>query len=617
MINKTVDISLPFLWGPGHFIKHTWGAINYIVGPNGTGKSLLAEQIKQAFSSGGFIPRYLNAERLMGLERKEANYIGNSQLRRGFDISHFKQYKENSEQLGLAASSIVILKERLDIRLKIEALLSDIFGKAIRLAEEGGYLKPLMQNVAGGSEYSFTDSECHGLKELITLLTVLYDPTKNCIIFDEPELHLHPQFQSFFLEEMRRVAGNPLEAPSKKVFFIITHSPYFIDLRALDDLKNILVCQMGKVPTYINDIDANDQYILRKFLPRLNTHHKQFFFSPNPVFVEGYTDQQILSLLLEKLRINIGASGSCLIDVGGKDELAVFYRLCRTLDINCRMIADLDAILRGRLRGIVSEDARSKTFVQAQGIGTNLSLVIGELERHLSSIATHILSLPVVPTVLAALRNRLAAATDDYEKRMLTLLGIIWQADDTRDVLDEANIAHLNLIQGRLTQILNAFKTCNVYILSKGEIEDYYTQSAVDHLNITNKDALFQTERDFILNFSASDPIEPHYPELLVSARQAIPIIEVDIRKHLTFEVFEWVHRVQAAIARQEITNLENLKTNAKVGYALYSQILEAQSLTIAPDKTFTCSIEIKGSLVDSPLVLQFTEQTNAHSFRL
>jgi hypothetical protein len=91
----------------------------------------------------------------------------------------------------------------------------------------------------------------------------------------------------------------------------------------------------------------------------------------------------------------------------------------------------------------------------------------------------------------------------------------------------------------------------------------------------------------------------------------------VDIRKHLTFEVFEWIHRVQTAVAKQEITNLENLKTNAKIGYPLYSQILEAQGLAIAPDRSFTCSIEVKTSLVGSPLALEFTEHTNAHSFRL
>src|SRR5690606_1766935 len=210
----------------------------------------------------------LNAERLIGLEKGEAFRFGGGQLKKGFDITHLEDYKSRAENSGLSSSAIVILKQRLDIRIKIEALLSDIFGKTIRLVEEGGFLKPKMQNINAGEEYNLAESECHGLKELITLLTFLYDPSKNVIIFDEPELHLHPQFQSFFLQEIRKVAGNLLEDPNKKIFFIITHSPYFIDLKSIDDLKNILVCHMGKVPTYVNELDEDDQYILKKFLPR-------------------------------------------------------------------------------------------------------------------------------------------------------------------------------------------------------------------------------------------------------------------------------------------------------------------------------------------------------------
>ncbi|OFY62410.1 MAG: hypothetical protein A3H98_08165 [Bacteroidetes bacterium RIFCSPLOWO2_02_FULL_36_8] len=67
MITKNIDSSIPLLWGQEHFIKNEWGYINYLVGPNGTGKSLLAEQLKNHFSNGGFKSRYLNAERLVGL----------------------------------------------------------------------------------------------------------------------------------------------------------------------------------------------------------------------------------------------------------------------------------------------------------------------------------------------------------------------------------------------------------------------------------------------------------------------------------------------------------------------------------------------------------------------
>lgn len=618
MITKNVDITIPILWGNEHFIKNEWGFINYLVGANGTGKSLLAEQIKNHFNANGYTSRYLNAERLIGLEKRDISYFGGASLTRGFDISIFSQYKSYAEQGGLSSSAIIILKERLDIRLKIEALLSDIFGKTIRLVEEGGYLKPKMQNIKAGEEYNLSESECHGLKELITLLTFLYDPTKNCMIFDEPELHLHPQFQSFFLQEIRKVAGNPLEDPNKKVFFIITHSPYFIDLKSIDDLKNILVCHLNKVPTYVSELDADDLFVLRKFLPRFNTHHKQFFFSPNPVFVEGYTDQQIISILFEKIGINIGASGSCIIDVGGKDELGVFYKLCKALKINCRIIADLDAVFRGRLRRVVCEDERSQTYVQKQGIGANLSNEIGDLETHLTGIATRILNQETDNPQLVALKVKLNlfSSEEEHSKRVATLLAILKYDVEIRAVLDAPNIASLNLVIGRITQLHNAFKSCNTFIFPKGEIEHYYTQSAVDYLNITNKDTWFHTERDYILQANSTE-IKEGYPDLITILKEAVPVIDVEIKKHLKFEIFEWIHRVQTGIAKGEINNDEDLTRNAKINYSLYNQILELRSLTINADKTFECVITIRETLIGTPLEINFNQTTNAHNFDL
>ena len=477
MIEKNIDITIPVIWGEEHFIKNQWGSINYLVGANGTGKSLLAEQIKAKFNDGGFLPRYLNAERLVGLEKQQEGRFGGGTLQRGFDITHFENYKNRAKNTGLSSSAIIILKQRLDIRIKIEALLSDIFGKTIRLVEEGGFLKPKMQNIVAGQEYNLSESECHGLKELITLLTFLYDPTNNCLIFDEPELHLHPQFQSFFLQEIRKVAGNPLEDQSKKMFFIITHSPYFIDLKSLDELSHILVCHLDKVPTYVGELDAQDTYILNKFLPRFNTHHKQFFFSPNPVFVEGYTDQQIISIIFEKLGINIGASGSCIIDVGGKNELGVFFKLCKSLKINCRIIADLDSVFRGKLREVVCEDERSQGYVQKQGIGASLSAEIGDLETHLSSIAAFISAQELDLPHLVELKENIDSfpAEKEHSKRVSVLLAISKYEADIRAILNAENTANLNLIIGRRTQLFNAFKACNTYIFPNGEIEHYYT----------------------------------------------------------------------------------------------------------------------------------------------
>lgn len=623
MINLNITIGLPQLWQDKTFTKNDWNSINLIVGPNGTGKSLFADQLKQQLSRHGLKVRLLNAERLAGLEKRDYDYFSRgSSISEGFNISQFNTFKQRGDEYGLSSSAFVLLKERLDIRIKIEALLSDIFKKNIRLAEEGGYLKPKIQAIAGGGEYNLKEQESHGLKEVITLLTFLYDDSKNCLILDEPELHLHPQIQSFFLNEIRKVAGNPLTDPNKKLFFIITHSPYFLDIRSIDDLKNVLICHANTPPDYVRQLDEQDEYILRKFLPRFNTHHKQFFFSPNPVFVEGYTDQQIITLLFEKLGLNISASGSSVIDVGGKDELAVFFRLCKQLHVNARILADLDALFRGKLREIVQTDAKANAYVQRAGLGVDVANLIGELERKIKEVADALVAGGPTNPMADALRSYLAPVIGVADKRhdvlVSTLLGIIRYETQLAAALP-AKQAVLSFIIARFNALLQAFESCGVYIFPKGELEHYYTQSSLDYLSFTDKDknTSFHTERDYILAASDVAVLRHEFAELLAVLTAAVPQVTIELARHLKFQLIEWIQLVQMAIARGDVTSADGLKANGKINYALYSQILELRDLVITENRQFRCLVQLQHAVSPELREVAFSEKTTPHEFEL
>ena len=591
MITIPINISLPELWATKTFTKNEWGEINLIVGPNGTGKSLFADQLKEQLQHEGYKPRLLNAERLSGLERQDYHYYGNSNFNNGLNISQFNDLKNYGERFGLSTSAFIILKERLDVRVKIEALLSDIFSKTIRLVEEGGFLKPKIQNNSGGEEYGLKEKECHGLKELMTLLTFLYDESKDCLILDEPELHLHPQFQSFLLSEIRKFAGDPKVDPTKKLFFIITHSPYFLDLRSIDDLKSILVCHYNEPPNFIDNLDIQDEYILRKFLPRFNTHHKQFFFSPNPVFVEGYTDQQIITLLFDKLDYNISASGSSIIDVGGKDELAVFFRLCKKLNIKARIIADLDAFFKGKLREVAQCDKNCTNYIQENGLGTDLSRLIGELDQKLKLIADELITKTVVDADVNHIIDYLKPIIGIADKRNSVITSILIALLKFRykifAELSPNQQGEINYVLPRFKHLLEAFKVANIFIFPKGEIEHYYTQTEIDYLNFTDKDknTSFHTERDYILACTNTSELESNYEELISILKSSVPQIKVDLSRHLKFQIVEWLQTVQRAISKGDITEINGLKANAKIDYKLFSQIIEVIDLKIGNKK--------------------------------
>lgn len=622
MINIPISITVPYLWGTKEFNKTEWGPINILVGPNGSGKSVFSESLKDALVEHKFKTRLLSAERLTGLEKKSYHYFTNGQaLEAGFNISHFEEYKLQGDDYGLSASAFIILKENLDIRIKIEALVSEIFKKRIRLVEQGGFLKPMIQNNNSTSEYDFKSKECHGLKEIITMLTFLYDDKYNCLILDEPELHIHPQFQSFLLSEIQNVAGNPQENSTKKIIFIITHSPYFLDFGKVDDLKNVIKFHPNDIPHYINSLNPQEEYVIRKFLPRFNTYHKQFFFSPNPVFVEGYTDQQIITLLLDKLDFKIAASGSSVIDVGGKDELAIFFKLCKKLKIEARIIADLDAMFSGKLREYLQKDPDCQKYLHENGIGSDTSQSIGELEKRIKSFADELVKTTSTVPELIEIIDFLKPIISNSEKResviRSTLVAIIkHQAIFLQDISHNIS-SNISFILGRYNSLLRAFETANVFIFPKGEIEHYYTQTALNYLNFTanDKNAGFHNEREYILNSDDKTELLNQYNDLLTTLYKSVPQTKININKYIKFRLIEWIQVVQLCICKGEVTDLETLKNHPSVDYKLYNQVLDVTEISIGEDRKFQCKVQINKKLTTSNEEITFCEQTIPHTF--
>jgi hypothetical protein len=619
-MNIPVTISIPELWGNQTFQRNDWGFVNFLVGPNGTGKTLFGDKLRHQLQTQGLKPRYLNSERLAGLEKQSYGRFSYTTMERGLDIGQFQSYKSDGMNYGLAADAFVILREKLDVRLRIEATLSQLFGRRIRLAEEGGFLKPKLQKVRGGAEYGLRESECHGLKELITLLTFLYDDEYNCLIIDEPELHLHPQFQTLFLQEIRHLAGDPKVDPKAKCFFLITHSPYYIDVRTLQDLRNCLVFQPEKLPNSVDPLEPDDEKRIKRLLPRLNTHHKQFFFATRPIFVEGYFDQQLFSLIQEKRGKILGASGACIIDVGGKDELDVFFRLSKRLGIDAQIISDLDTVFSGRLRKSISEDERCKSYLQQEGLGVDLMSTIGGVERAINDCLAELepsLSQTDAPngSPLWQLREYLAKAKES-ERRHAFLVATTIIRDQIEPLISRST-DKLPFIQGRMMKIIEAFRKCCVYLLPRGKLENHLPTYAGNPYMVSDSDKLnvFETERDFILDANPRD-LEPRYRELATILDAASRSNPVNLDVYLSYAIGDWIHRVQSAFVRGQVSDAESLKNDTLVEWPTYSRIFEL--LEFSPSMHgFNCRIKLKPLVDPREREIPFNETTVAASFSL
>ncbi|HBG65796.1 MAG TPA: hypothetical protein DDW78_04935 [Treponema sp.] len=509
-MHLAVNVKLPFLWGRSVFRKDSWAHINLIVGPNGSGKTLLAESIAERFAGQGWSVKFLRAEG----DRREAE-----------------------------SEAFEILQTNAEVRDKIQTVLSGMFGKSIvfKKTEEGNYV-PMVINRAWNVEYDLRAVECHGFKEIITLLVALYANTGNsCLIFDEPELHLHPQFQQFFAEELRRVSRRH----PKRMYILITHSPFFIDLRFPEELTGVIVCHTNRAPTHIDSLDEKDAQLIRRFLPRFNSYHKQFFFSDNQIFVEGYTDQQLFTNLLPYIAAERGAAGTGIIDVGGKDELGVFCKVCALLGTNSRIITDLDSLFSGKLRDVFCADRRAGRWISrqsekhAQLLGVlftekelqrpvTLGRLIMRLERSLGEIGRELCKEGApIPESLAPLAGKLASLQQKHGNaenidtfKTVVLQGVMQCGDDLHQFLPAGLAAKIPSIKNLFSLILAGAAAAGVFILPKGCIEHYYTQTAVLYMPVAAKDKLFHLELEHLLS-SPPEVIRTSYAELIAILENA------------------------------------------------------------------------------------------------
>lgn len=509
MIQVETKVRLPFLWGKAAFTKRTWAQVNLIVGPNGSGKTLLAQSLALQLRDAGIPVKFLRSER--------------------------------AEQDGTLSA----LRSDSAIRGKIEAVLSGMFGKSIRFEETDGGFVPMVTNKARGVEYNLKDGECHGLKEILTLLVTLYSTRDGCIIFDEPELHLHPQLQLFFMSEIRRAAS---ESPGR-IFFLITHSPFFIDLRFPEDLSGVVVCHINRAPTHIESLGKEDESLFRRFLPRFNTYHKQFFFSDNQIFVEGYTDQQMFASLMSLTSSWYSAAGTGIIDVGGKDELGVFCKVCSLLGTDGRIICDLDALFQGKLRDVICSDPRPALWLEKQAEkqlpfyrsvfsaamirdGITMQDLLSRLEQYLVKIgnalgANGAASSPDAPPEILLLSEKIRGLADRYENvedidtfKTVVLQGVTGLGDSLGAFLPLPLAAALPLVRNLSAVISAAAEAARVYILPRGCIEHYYTQNSVQYMPVAAKDRLFHTEHEH-MSTTPPETLRDEYAELIAILERA------------------------------------------------------------------------------------------------
>jgi hypothetical protein len=137
MYTHTLSFELPVPWNQGTFTTNKLGYVNFLVGPNGSGKSRFAATLRSQLRNS----RLLGTDRLSGMEQNSSlrSFFGDH-FSEGLSKQHFGHLKSAGQQ-GMGIDTIVLLEERMDLRIQVEATLSHLFDRRIHLEWDSGHLQ--------------------------------------------------------------------------------------------------------------------------------------------------------------------------------------------------------------------------------------------------------------------------------------------------------------------------------------------------------------------------------------------------------------------------------------------------------------------------------------------
>jgi len=581
----------------------TWSSINFFVGPNGSGKTTFFNSVMQ--SARGKYPnrvKILGTGRLGPLEKSVAQFVGDTASRLFQEDNLENIYNTLFSDSDTAHQAFQVLEKRLDLQLRVLGFLRHVFKRSLQFKQTRRGLT-ILGTSPTGKEYQIID-ECHGLKELITILTFLYDDTFAVLGIDEPELHLHPQFQRFLLGELKAVAGDP-SVKGKKLVFLVTHSPILLELRTLGDLASIVVFSPGSPPRRATPetFDAEDRVKIRQALPSFHAAQRELLFSHTPIVVEGAFDSSIVMNVATRLDLPLGAAGIGLTAMGGKYQLRAYRALTSALaKANTRFILDLDAVIDTKALNCLDSDPRVTAELSRRGLGDRtLTRVMGEL---ISLVREYVRDAARAGAPVLQLSDPNAVAEAD-----LALAIRLLRASATSNSVPTFDAPRAQAILGKAELVRQLALAANVLILSKGSIEAYYARPPKLKPSDFEKQQALQDELDSIWSHGDTQTLADRYDEVIQFIKGA-GLLHIPLATLAREPISNLVHLLQSDIAAGRVRSLAEAKASRAQADG-YWYLCDLHRLDVTDPRTFRGEIAVKQELGGETIV--FDQNTKAY----
>ncbi len=239
--------------------------------------------------------------------------------------------KMNEAECEVAANGLPFITE-INKRLRIINLMCRIKLLDLRTWQYSFEFLDLRRNK------SITDinSLSAGQKAITHLVFEAYgrgDLKGGLVIIDEPEIHLHYQFQHEYLQVIRE-----LNKHQSCQYVLVTHSEALINSATIGSVRRFSLNAEGYTKIRFPNLTA-EQKVLIRILD--NTRSTYAFFAKKVVLVEGDSDRYFFKAVIQTLYQALDQE-IAILHVGGKNELIQWTALFENFGLIVYRIADLD-----------------------------------------------------------------------------------------------------------------------------------------------------------------------------------------------------------------------------------------------------------------------------------
>ncbi len=459
------------------------GGLTVLIGPNGGGKTHLLRGLKQPLASIvlGKKVRFLSAGRMGLLEQYRSDYDG----QRGhpnYENASFGSKRDTSRrhQTETLNGDFQTLSERADILIKVQERLRKLFKRDLIIEWDAGTLKVVFARLDSTSKPYSSGREASGLLHLVGILAALYDDEVGALLIDEPEVSLHPQLQSFLLNEITTAAGHPSEGGYKKIVIMATHSTEMLRITKPSDLTSLIFCHdLDKPPVQLNP--SNEQLKNRKLqalIARLGQEHKLSLFCRRPLLVEGPSDVMIASFISNKLELHLEAAGSQLLPVIGKGQMPVVAKFMRLIGKNPVVLADADAFTDDMdlVQCFLASSPAADASASKLGAPSAIKLASSTYSDFCSFVGPNWGDISKLAERHPYYVNAEESVDEKVKRRsaFCTLMSL-----DGSDLKGLTNGDKWSSLKDRLEVVLRLLEESGCFILRKGAIESYYQASDI------------------------------------------------------------------------------------------------------------------------------------------